>query len=372
MDSLRDVLFFLPDLDGGGAQRTVVNLANRLPRERYRATIAAVRCDGPMREWLDDEIELVDLNAGRIRHALWPLRRVLKERGPDILFSTILDANIVAVAATQALITRPQLVLRETNSLRARGDIGPLRRQLIRWAYARADALVALSHGVGRELAADFSLTSARLHKIWNPVDLAVVRQYAAEGAPALEPFDGVTLVAAGRLHCQKGFDILIRALGALNRPDLRLIVLGDGDEALALHELVRTLGLSKNVLFPGFIENPYPWIAAADLFVLSSRWEGFGHVLVEAMACGTAVLSTNCPHGPADIVEHDVDGRLVVSEDEAALAEAISQLADSPELRARFVAAGMAKVERFDAACIAEEYALLFDDLLSSTGVAA
>ncbi len=372
MDSLLDVLFFLPDLDGGGAQRTVINLANRLPRDRYRATVAAVRCDGPMRDWLDDEVPLVDLDAGRIRHAIRPLRRVLKDRSPDILFSTILDANIVATAATRALRPRPVLVLRETNSLRARGDIGPVRRQLACWAYARADVLVALSRGVGRELATDFSLPAERLRTIWNPVDLAAVRRHAAVQAPALEPFDGITLIAAGRLNRQKGFDILIRAVAALGRPDVRLIVLGEGGEAEALRGLVRTLGLDGMVIFPGFVENPYAWIAAGDVFVLSSRWEGFGHVLVEAMALATAVISTDCPYGPADIVEHDVDGRLVPTENPAVLAEAIGALADSPEQRARLAAAGLAKAERFDAARIAEEYALLFDGLLSGARVAA
>ena len=372
MDGTRDVLFFLPDLDGGGAQRTVINLANRLPRDRFQATLVAVRADGPMRDWLDKDIRLIDLNAGRIRHAIRPLRNVVLDLSPDILFSTILDANIVSTVATRALRSRPRLVLRETNSLRARDDIGLMRRKLARWAYARADAMVALSHGVADELLADFFLRPERLHTIWNPVDLATVRNRASEATPSLNSFDGITLVAAGRLHHQKGFDILIRALALLNRPDLRLIILGDGGEADLLRDLVRRSDLKDRIRFLGFVDNPYPWIAAGDLFVLPSRWEGFGHVLVEAMALGTAVLSTDCPHGPADIIESEVDGRLVANDDIEALAAAIDDLANRPEIRAKFTSEGAIKAERFDAERIAEEYTSLFDGLLPAPDVEA
>ena len=356
------LLFFLPDLDGGGAQRTVVNLVNRLSKDSFRASLAAVRTDGPAKDWLDDDVELIDLDAGRIRRAVLPLRQTVARMAPDILFSTILDANIVAALATCGLPQRPALIVRETNSIRAREDIGWWRRKLVSWAYPRADAVVALSRGVERELATDYRLPASRLRTIWNPVDLSAVRRRASEGDAECAPFEGITLMAVGRLHRQKGFDILIRALACLERQDLRLVILGTGSEETELHRLAADLNVGNQIHFAGFIDNPYPWIANADIFVLPSRWEGFGHVLVEAMALGTAVVASDCPYGPADIVTDGVDGCLVGNESPELLAEAIASLADYPDKRKQFAAAASAKVERFDVSRIVNEYAALFD----------
>ena len=326
-------------------------------------SLVAVRTDGPARAWLDSDVELIDLDAGRIRRAVGPLRRTIAAMRPDILFSTILDANIAATLATRGLQQCPALILRETNSIRARNDIGWWRRKLVSWAYPRASTVVALSQGVERELASDYQLPASRLRTIWNPVDLNGVRRRAGEGLAGYQPFKGTTLVAAGRLHHQKGFDILIRALSCLKaRQDFRLVILGAGSEEAALRHLASDLDVSDRVRFAGFVDNPYPWIAAADIFVLPSRWEGFGHVLVEAMALGTSVIASDCPYGPADIVTDGVDGRLVANESPELLAEAIVSLADNPDQREQFAAAATAKAERFDIARIAEEYTALFD----------
>ncbi len=242
------ILFFLPDLDGGGAQRTIANIANALARKGVQVSLASVRTDGPARAWLNANVDLIDLGTGRIRHSILPLRRTIKRVRPEILFSTILDSNIVAALASAGLAQKPKLILRETNSLRARGDIGALRWRLAGWAYPRADMVIALSTGVERELAEDFELDHSRLMTISNPVDVSAARAKAAVRDPGLSKHEGYTLVAAGRLHRQKGFEILIRSVAALNREDIRVVILGDGPEEAALKRLATECRISDRV----------------------------------------------------------------------------------------------------------------------------
>ena len=360
-EALLRVLFFLPDLDGGGAQRTIINIANALSRRGIEASLAAVRVDGPARAWLNKDVDLVDLGAGRIRHSVLPLRRAIKSIRPDVLFSTIIDANIVAALATVGLIRKPKLILRETNSLRARGDVGSIRWRLAAWAYPRADIVIALSSGVERELAEDFNLCPDRLLTVSNPVDVAAARTKASLLDTIISGWGGYTLVAAGRLHRQKGFDLLIQSIAELKRRDIRIVILGDGPEEAALRRQVAQMNMSDRVEFTGFLDNPYPWLAAADLFVLPSRWEGFGHVIVEAMSVGTPVIAADCPHGPADIIEDGVDGRLTLVEDPVALGTAIEAMLSDPKSLLRFSEKAVIKAEQFDVETIVEQYLALF-----------
>lgn len=365
------VLFFLPDLDGGGAQRTMVNIVNRLPREKFDPTLAVARADGPARQWLDPEVKLVDLGTERLRRSVLPLRGLIRRRRPAAVIATIVDANIAAAMATAGLASKPALVLRETNSHRARDDLGAIRRTLAGWAYRRADAVVALSSGVEAELAADFGLDAGHVTTISNPVDVEAVRARASAAptaAAATESRGEPTLIAVGRLHRQKGFDVLIRALAMLKNPKVRLIVLGEGAERDALGGLAAELGVAERVSFAGFVDDPYTWLARADLFVLSSRWEGFGHVIVEAMAAGTPVVATNCPHGPGDIIDDGKNGRLVPPEDATALAAAIDDLIADPSARTRLAAHAAATVSRFGIARIVDQYTALLDRVTANS----
>ena len=363
LDAPVGVMLFLPDLDGGGAQRTFVNLANALPPDRIGRILVTGRANGPARAWLDPTVRLVDLGCGRMRAALAPLRRLVRARRPAVLFSTMVDANILSAAATVGLSRRPAVVLRETNSHRSRDDLGALRRRAIRWAYRRADMVVALSTGVGRELVEDYGLDPAKVVTIPNPIDVGQWRAGAdaarsrrppwgewAQGAPVL--------IGVGRLSRQKGFDLLLQALARLDASAARLVLLGEGPERGVLERLAAELGLSQRVLMPGFVDDPVAWLAHADLFVLSSRWEGFGHAIVEAMACGTPVVSTDCPYGPADILQNGETALLVPPENPALLAQAIDRMVEDRELSDRLALAASATAERFSSVRIARLYA--------------
>jgi glycosyltransferase involved in cell wall biosynthesis len=364
------IAFFLSDLDAGGAQRTIANLVNALPPDRFAAELVVARTSGAAREWLQTDRRLVDLGCAQTRGALLPLRRYLAAARPDVLFATMVDANIVAALAARLSAQRPRLILRESNPHRARGDIGWLRRLGIGWAYGQADAVVALSHGVGRELIEDYGLDPARVVTIHNPVDIAAWRRraQAARQAPWGSFGAGApVLVAVGRLIRQKGFDLLLRAL-AKCRSNARLVIVGEGPERAALNALAQELGIADRVLFAGFVADPAPYYAHGDIFVLPSRWEGFGHVIVEAMACGLPVIAFDCPYGPADILGSGEGGMLVPPEDVDALAAAIDRLLDSPAERARLTAGAGHVAERFSLDRIALDYARLIERLAAKS----
>ena len=359
------VMLFLPDMDGGGAQRTFVNLANELPHDRIESVLAAARIDGYARDWLSADVRLHDLKVGRLRWALPPLRRLLRSQRPDVLLTTVADANVIAWLAIQGLVTRPKLMLRETNSHRARTDIGPVRRKLIGLAYRRADAVIALSEGVRQEITADYKLEPKRTHMIPNGVDVAAISEAVKRARPDNAPIakTGPMIVAIGRLARQKGFDILLDAFAGVAVKNAQLVIIGEGDERTSLERRARELGISQRVSLPGFVSNTAPWLAHADLFVLSSRWEGFGHVIVEAMAAGLPVIATDCPYGPGEILCDGDTGLLVPSADARALEVAIDRVLSDPALGAEMGARAVTASARFAVGEIAERYATLIEE---------
>ncbi|MYE01256.1 MAG: glycosyltransferase [Alphaproteobacteria bacterium] len=358
-------LFFLSDLDGGGAQRTTINLVRHWPEDRTRPVLAVARAAGPGRPWLDG-IHPVDLGAGRLRRAFLPLRRLIRRRRPELVYSTMVGANIVAATSVIGLRRPPLLVARETNSHRARGDLSRAQRGAAGWAYRRAAAVVALSEGVRGELVEDCRLEPERVVTIHNPVDVDDF-QKRARGSARPWPGEGPMVVAAGRLVRQKGFDILLRAFAQLRTKDARLAILGEGSDREALMRFADELGVAERIVMPGHVADIAPWLAHAAAFALSSRWEGFGHVIVEAMACGAPVVAFDCPHGPADIIEDGRTGVLVPPLEGDALAAALDRVLGDGEFAQRLRAAGRPAAMRFSAPAIARAYAGLFDDLCAA-----
>ena len=356
------VLFFLSDLDGGGAQRTIVNLANKMSELGMHPTLVVARGGGPAQNWLNEHIPLVELGVNRTRYAVMGLRKELLRSQPDVLFATMVDANIVATLASIGLRRQMQLILRETNSHRARGDIQGVRRTLIGWAYRRADAVVALSSGVRKELLSDYQLDDGKVVTIGNPVDvekLAAARQAAIRNTrpfPTGEP----VVIAVGRLTHQKGFDILIKAFAQIKH-SAKLVILGEGPDRGRLIDLAEEEEIVDRLIMPGFVPDPAAWLAHADVFVLSSRWEGFGHVIVEAMAAQVPVIATDCPYGPADIIKNGHNGLLVKEGDPSAMAAAIEELLENKEKAADFKWAAIVDIKKFDVKEIVNQYSNLF-----------
>lgn len=333
------IAFFLPSLRGGGAERAVLGLARGLARRGLAVDLVLARAEGPHLAKAEQAGRVVDLGAGRVLGALLPLARYLRRERPAALLSTLTHASAVAVLAHR-LAGRPgRLVVREGNHVsRAAETSTRLRSRLVprvaRWAYPLADVVVANSAGVAADLVGSLELPVETVRVIPNLVEIEVIREAAAEPLrhPWLGPGAPPLLLAAGRLVPQKGFDTLLRAFALARRErPMRLVVLGEGAERGHLERLAGALGVSAEVRLPGFQANPYPWLARARLFVLSSLWEGSPNVLVEAMALGTPVVATDCPAGPAELLEGGRLGPLVPVGDAGALAAAIRGSLDHP-----------------------------------------
>lgn len=325
-----DVALFLPALDAGGAERVMLDLAAAFLERGVAAELVLASRRGPYLRDVPAELPVVDLRRSRVATSLVPLAAYLRRRRPRALLSTLEHANVVALAASR-FAPGVRVVMREANTvssdLRLDGARSRVLLRLMRWTYPRADAVIAVSAGVARDLAERLGVPAARLHVIQNPVLTPRLREGACQ--PLDHPWfvgDAPPVVlAAGRLTPQKGFATLLRAFARARdvRP-CRLVVLGEGEQRAELEALAVELGVREAVALPGFVPNPFPFMARCGAFVLSSAWEGLPNVLIQAMALGAPVVATDCPSGPAEILDGGALGALVPVGDEGAMANAI------------------------------------------------
>jgi glycosyltransferase involved in cell wall biosynthesis len=331
------VMIVLPSLHGGGAERVMVHLANHLDRERYEPVLALGAVRGPYVRDVRPDVPIHALGAERARAAVPGVVRTVWRVRPDVVLSTV-GLNFALALARPFLPRRLGVIFREGNSTSAfLADVSrkspgraALYRAMYRILYARADRIVCQSDGMLADLATRLRVPVARMTRIHNPVDLDAIRARLSE--PVVYPGRGPHLVTAGKLEYQKGYDLLIPAFARVrvSRPAATLTILGDGTERAALQATAGRLGLGSAVTFLGFQDNPYPFFKAADVFVSSSRYEGFANVITEAMACGTPVVATDCPGASRELIEPGVTGWLASTEDAASLAEAIETAVDA------------------------------------------
>ncbi|MDK2887525.1 MAG: hypothetical protein PWP72_403 [Thermoanaerobacter sp.] len=326
------IALFLPSLRGGGAERVMVNLARRFVERGLKIDLVLSKAEGPYLSQIPPEVRVVDLGARRVLLSLPALVRYLRRERPAALLSALDHANIVALWARKLSALRCRMVVSVHSIVSRAADNAPAARgrlmpYFIRWFYPWADGVVAVSQGVAEDLARTTGLPRERIQVIYNPIVTPELLDKAREPLdhPWFAPGQPPVILSAGRLTAAKDFPTLIRAFATVRTGRLvRLMVLGEGEERSKLEALVHELGLEDDVSLPGFVDNPYAYMARAAVFVLSSAWEGFGNVLVEAMAVGTPVVSTDCQSGPAEILEGGKWGRLVPVGNAEMLAHAI------------------------------------------------
>ncbi len=329
------IAFFMPHLRGGGAERVAVNLARAFTERGHQVVIALSQADGPYLKDLPINVRVVDLRAPRTLAAIPRFALLLRRERPDAILGFMLYHNLGALFARWLVRAPTRVVLTEHNTLTLsqQDDPNPIARwmpMLMRWFYPMADAIVAVSHGVAQDLARYTRIPVEQIRVVYNPVITPLLHRLREEPAthPWLEDPDVPVVLAVGRLTRQKGFDILLDAFHRVvqTRP-ARLLILGEGEDRPLLEAKSAQLGLQSVVQMPGFMENPYACMRRASVFVLSSRWEGLPTVLIEALACGCPVVSTDCPSGPREILDGGRYGHLVPIGDVDALANAIIEV---------------------------------------------
>jgi glycosyltransferase involved in cell wall biosynthesis len=240
---------------------------------------------------------------------------------------------------------------------------------MVKTHYKKADSIVFLSEGAAGDFAKRFSsIDTTKFRVVHNPVDINRISKLKGEPIDAQWwPSSKRTIISAGRLNTVKGYNYLLEAMQIVSRalPDTRLVVMGSGEEEENLRAYSKQLGIDESVAFVGFQENPFKYIANSDVFVLSSLWEGFANVVVEAMACGVPVVATNCPYGPREIVQHEVNGILVPPRDSQALALSIIRVLTNSKLASTLVDNAVERAKDFHVATIVKEYEMLFRRLV-------
>jgi len=328
---MNNLAIFLMDLDGGGAERVMINLARGFAEQGLNVDLVLVKAEGPYLSQLPPNVRVVKLGSSRLIFSIPALAAYLKQEEPPVLISALEDTNIVALSAkklagvsTQVIVTvHNHLSCEATNATSLKRRLTP---QLVKFFYHWADTIVAVSQGVAQNLF-ELGLPPKKIKAIYNPIVTPELNEKLQESLehPWFLPNQPPVILGAGRLEKQKDFPTLIRAFAQVRQHyQVRLMILGEGTERSHLESLVQNLNLTEDVVFAGFVANPYVYMARATVLVLSSAWEGFGNVLVEAMAAGTPVVSTNCESGPAEILANGQYGKLVSVGDSEEMSEAI------------------------------------------------
>lgn len=310
----------------------MVNLAQGFADRGHAVDLVLAQAVGPYLDLVPDTVRLVDLKASRVLFSLPGLVHYLRRERPVAMLSALKHVNIIALTgkALARVPMRLAISVRNTHSISQQQSIN--RRSnvvsvLAKYLYPHADAILAVSQGVADDLSKSLGIEREKITVAYNPVVTEDIERTAAEplGHPWFRTGEPKVVLGCGRLTRQKNFPLLLRAFKLVReKMEARLIILGEGEERPNLEQLCRDLDIQKDVDLPGFVENPFQYMNRAGVFVLSSDYEGLPGVLIQAMACGAPVVSTDCLSGPREILEDGKWGRLVAVGDERGLADAI------------------------------------------------
>jgi glycosyltransferase involved in cell wall biosynthesis len=364
------VAIFIPSYGDGGVERMLVNLAGGLAARGIEVDFLTRTRSAPYLDRLDPAVRFVTTPAGDLSTLAWAWR-YLRQRRPDIVLCGKDRAGQQIATARRLGGGHFKLVMRPGTTYSQRfAELSPWSRwrakRRVRRVYGAADAVVGNAQAVVDDVALAAGLPAGRVHLIRNPVVTPDLLEQAAKPAmlPGFADGDPPVVLAVGRLAQVKGFDVLVRAFAQVRaRRALHLVILGEGRLRGALEQLASELGIADDLFMPGFEPNPYPYLARAALFVLSSRREGSPNALTEALALGTPVVSTDCPSGPHEVLDGGRVAPLVPVDDVDALATAMDAVLDAPgDPDARREAVSAYRVEQ-----CAERYHALFKQLLQA-----
>lgn len=341
LEPLPKIAFFTPAPNYGGAQRVTVNIANSLAERGHDVDLVAGNLRGEFVNDIDDAVRTVDLDVPRvpalgILAGVPHLKSYIESARPQVLFSSRTHTNITAILAARAATAELHVAATEhsdytqVENLKERVT-GALAAQ----TYRFADDIVAVSKGVAESVVRNTPVSVDETTVLHNPVDIEDVQTTAEKGVnhewfadPTIE-----TIVSVGRLERQKDLSTLLRAFDRLqeSRSEVRLIIVGKGSEREQLESLATSLGIQNAVSFEGYVENPYAYMRGSSVFVLSSQYEGLPTVLIEALACGSSIVATDCPHGPREVLSDGEYGRLTPVGEPDALAATINEALEEP-----------------------------------------
>jgi glycosyltransferase involved in cell wall biosynthesis len=336
----------MPNFGGGGAERVGLRLARDWVGQGYEVDLLVLQNEGPLRELVAPGVNVIDLGADRIRRGFFPLVRYLRERRPHALHAILWPVTALAILARGCARVPTRIVTGDHTFLSNQHSHLPLTMALLkattRFVYPHADVRVIVAGEAADDLAAMSGMRRDSIEVIYNPVEGPPPGTASTPAIEALWRGARGRVITVGTLKSPKNHLRLVRAFKtvAAAAPDARLMIVGEGPLEGEIRALAAELGIADRVILPGFTSDPWPYYASADMFVLSSDYEGLPLVLIEAMRAGLTIVSTDCKSGPREILDGGEYGRLVAQEDEAGLARAIveglAEPTDPERMRAR------------------------------------
>ncbi|MCP4626930.1 MAG: glycosyltransferase [bacterium] len=331
-DKKQTIVFMLPTLSAGGAERVFVNLLKEFNRARFYLHLIVVDPTGPYLEIVPDDIAFHGLGFKKVSRAIPIIVKTIKKINPDIIISTLDHLNLALLLVKPLLPAKTLLFLREcnhTSSNLSNGFKNFIFRFLKRRLLNSANRIICPADAIKEDLRINFGIKPEKMITIYNPVQVEAIR--SSLQPPHRDTPDSnycYKIVSVGTLEHRKGFDLLINAMSQIVKKNnkIHLAILGDGPEKENLKKQIESSGLCNHVTLEGYQKDPYIYLSNADLFVLSSRYEGLPNAVLESLACGTPVVAFNCPGGIDEIIVNESQGVLVPENDIQALAVAIDK----------------------------------------------
>lgn len=365
------VVFFIYRMGSGGAARTFLNIINNLDREKFSPLLVTLNYDADYDSYLKEDIRFIKLGTKRLRSAILPLAKLIRREKADIVFSTIPNYNTIAILARLVSFTNAKNVVREAAYLG--GDFKTdLKLRLYGLLYKFSTRVIALSEGVKGNIVKRYKVSKSKINVIYNPIDIKGIK-IAAEDSELPENYSNLfsddikTIVTAGRLVDDKDHATLIEAFAKVKeRLASRLVIMGEGALEQGLKQKAANLGVADSIHFIGFQKNPYIFFKKSDVFVLSSKREGFGHVLGEALAVGTPIVSTNCKPGAQEVLAGGKYAAMCAVGNANEMADRIiDSLTQDQASRAKIIQKGYQRAEQFAAGKIVKQYEEVFANVI-------
>lgn len=323
---------FMPSFEGGGAERVMISLANEIARRGYVVDLVVLNSIGPYRRYVSEAVRIVSLNAPRARSAGVSLWRYVRSSRPTVVLATLRASILLITLVRWIARLRTKIVVRQASVIEdPAGPLEVLRFYLMYLPvfYRKADKFIALSNDVACTMRSRLRVRNKEIRVIHNP---AFIESNLTDGDLSSATVDGVVrennvpvIVMIGSLKPQKDYPSFLRAFRLVRDVvKCRVVILGDGPLRESLESIIRELDLGRDVLLPGFVDDPLSYLMDADLFVHSAKYEGFGNVIVEALSVGLPIVATDCPGGPREILDNGRYGVLVPVGDVERMAEEI------------------------------------------------
>ena len=322
------ILFLSPSMRPGGAERVVRNIIRYIDKERFSPVLGLLKKEGQLLGELPHDVEIAELGTDRVRYALIKLVKLAHEIRPDVILSILGQINLAIMSIRPLISRRVKFIARETNIPSkniSQGNFPNVFPVLYRLLYPKFDKVVCQSSDMMYDLATNFGVPLEKTIVINNPVDIVDVKSRAHYSGELFRQ-SKFNILAAGKLKYQKGFDMVLKSIAYFKDDAFHLTILGQGPEMGNLKSLAQDLNIAKQVTFAGLVSNPYPYMKQADLFVLSSRFEGFPNVALEAMCIGKPVVAFQCPGGINEIIKDGINGFKVDANDYVALSKAVKR----------------------------------------------